>query len=141
MVKVGHLDLLMVSAHLVDHLVTQVEIPMVMVGMVEDGTVTAMLDQVVVTHPTSEVRMDPLLMVDLVWQVMHKVVTTVEVAVEAAAATAMNEKSTRAHAVVTARLAQAAETTPARTRVVIPRRASREHCLAVVSRRPSRKRV
>ena len=79
----------MVSAHLVDHLVTQVEIPTVMVGMVEDGTDTAMLDQVVVTHPTSEVRMAPLLMVDLVWQVMHKVVTTVEVAVEDTLAVAL----------------------------------------------------
>ena len=89
MVTVGRMDLLMVSAHLGDHLVTQVEIPMVMVGMVEDGTPTVMLDQVVVTHPTSEVRMDPLLMVDLVWQVMHKVVTTVEVAVEDTLAVAL----------------------------------------------------
>ena len=89
MVKVEHLDLLMVSAHLVDHLVTQVEIPTVMVGMVEDGTDTAMLDQLLVTHPTNEVRMDPLLMVDLVWQVMHKVVTMVEVAVEDTLAVAL----------------------------------------------------
>ena len=40
-----------------------------------------------------------------------------------AAATAMNEKSTRAHAVVTARLSQLVETTPAQTSVLIPRRA------------------
>tara|TARA_B100001113_G_scaffold163415_1_gene133716 strand:+ start:108 stop:491 length:384 start_codon:yes stop_codon:yes gene_type:complete len=88
MVTVGRMDLLMVSAHLVDHLVTQVEIPTVMVGMVEDGTDTVPI-QVVVPHPTSEVRMDPLLMVDLVWQVMDKVVTTVEVAVEDTLAVAL----------------------------------------------------
>ena len=79
----------MVSAHLVDLLVMLVEITMVMVGMVEYGTDTVTKEEVVVTHPTSEVRMDPLLMVDLVWQVMHKVVTTVEVAVEDTLAVAL----------------------------------------------------
>ena len=64
----------------VDQMVTQVEMPMVMVDLEEDGTPTVTQVEQVVTHPTSEERVHHI-MVDLEWVVVHKVETTVEEAV------------------------------------------------------------
>ena len=75
---------LLVDAPLVEQVVVlvvmQVEMPMVMVDLEEDGTDTVMQVVLVVTHPTSEVNKHHI-MVDLEWVVVHKVETTVEEAV------------------------------------------------------------
>ena len=72
-------DLLVVE-QVVVLMVTQVEMPMVMVDLEEDGTPTVTKVDQMVTHPTSEVSKQHI-MVDLEWVVEHKVVTTVEEAV------------------------------------------------------------
>jgi hypothetical protein len=69
--------------------VVQVLLLMVMVVEEEDGTPSETKVVEVDPHPTLEVKMDHLPMVDMVWVVMDKVVTTVEVAVEDTLAVAL----------------------------------------------------